>query len=251
MSLQKVTLTALSLVAAGCIGFAFAPMLAGAESAALDKAQVEKIVHDYIMNNPKVLLESVNGYQQKEMEDRMAKSSEDLKKNKDQLVNDSFSPVAGNPSGDVTIVEFFDYNCGYCKRAFAELQEVLNKDKNIRVVFKEFPILGPSSETAAKWALAASKQKKYFEFHKALMENKSPIDETLLEKLAQGAGMDVAQAKKDIDSPEVAQEIEKNRALASQLYISGTPAFVIGDDISRGAIPLAEMEKKISAARKK
>ena len=242
MSFQKLALSALSLAAIVCIGFA----PAHADEQALTKAQVEQVVHDYIMNNPKLIMDSVDDYQKKAMQ---ARSSEGLKKNKESLTKDTSSPEAGNPKGDVTVVEFFDYNCHFCKGAFPAVQSLLEKDKNVRIVFKEFPILGPTSETAAKWALAADKQKKYFEFHTAMMNNKEPISDDLLAKVAKGVGMDVDKAKADVASPEVVQQIAKNRALAGELDINGTPAFVIGDDISRGAIPEEEMALKISQVR--
>jgi len=172
-------------------------------------------------------------------------------KHRQTLLNDIDSPEAGNPDGDVTLVEFFDYNCGYCKKAFSAVQEVLEKDKKVRVVFKEFPILGPSSETAAKWALAAGKQKKYFEFHKKLMNNKSPIDDVLLEKIAKDIGMDVDQAKKDTGSADVLKQIEDNRSLASSLGLGGTPAFVIGEEVVPGMMFPEDFLKKIAEMRKK
>lgn len=213
----------------------------------LSKADIEKIVHDYILDNPQVILESVNEYQKKSTQ---ARQDNALEKNKDFLFKDNGDPEAGNPEGDVTIVEFFDYNCHFCKSAFADVQDLVKKDGKVRVVFKEFPILGPSSETAAKWALAAHKQKKYFEFHKALMGNKEPVNDTLLEKIATNVGMSVDQAKKDITGTEILLQIEKNRSLANQLGINGTPAFVIGKEIIPGGIPLEEMERKVAEQRK-
>ena len=130
------------------------------------------------------------------------------------------------------------------------MQSLIDKDKNVRVVFKEFPILGPSSETAARWALAAQKQKKYFEFHTAMMNNKEQINDELLARVAKNVGMDVDKAKEYVASPDAMIEITKNRTLAEQLDINGTPAFIIGDDISRGAIPEEAMEEKISEIRK-
>jgi protein-disulfide isomerase len=256
MSLQKNAFSALSLMAVvGCIGLAPAAQAADPASApaaattALTKEQIDQTIHDYIMNNPKLIMESVDNFQRKNMRDREAHASEDVKKNRDVLTKDASSPEAGDPKGDVTVVEFFDYNCHFCKGSFPAVQSLLDKDKKVRVVFKEFPILGPSSETAAKWALAADKQKKYFEFHKAMMDNKEQINDELLERVAKSVGMDVDKAKMDISSPDVAGQLAKNRALAEQLDINGTPAFIIGDDISRGAIPEDEMEQKITAIR--
>lgn len=273
MSLQKMTLSALSLTAVICLGLtpafaadgslAVAPdhvaaPVAGktlrkkavheAKAPALTKEEIQKIVHDYIMENPQVLMQSVEDYQRKVMAERQANASADIKKNKG-ILTDPNSPEAGNPHGDVTMVEFFDYNCHFCKGAFPAVQSLIQKDKNVHVVFKEFPILGPSSEEAAKWALAAQRQKKYYAFHTAMMENKEPIDESLLERVAKNVGMDVDKAKTDVASPEIMAELNKNRALAEQLDISGTPAFIIGDDISRGAIPEDTMEQKIKEIR--
>ncbi len=244
MSLQKIALSALSFAAAVCIGFA--PAQAADPAPVLTKEQVQQIVHDYIMDNPKLIMESVDAYQHKT---EAAHASEGLKKNKDILTKDSTSPEAGNPKGDVTIVEFFDYNCHFCKGAFPAVQSLLEKDKNIRVVFKEFPILGPSSEVASKWALAAQKQKKYYEFHAAMMNNKEQITDELLEKVAKGVGMDVSKARMDTSSPDVLAQLEKNRVLAGELDIQGTPAFIIGDNVSRGAVPEDIMEQQISDIR--
>lgn len=234
MKTSKIALPAVSLAVALCIGLS-APVLA---AEALTKDQVNAMIHDYIMSNPQVIEQSMNDYQKKQQEDRAA-----------QAATDPASPVAGNPKGDVTVVEFFDYNCHFCKGALPAVQGMIDKDKKVRVVFKEFPILAQSSETAAQWALAANKQHKYFEFHKAMMNNKERIDDELLEKVAKSVGMNVEQAKKDAASPEVADELAKTRALADQLQISGTPAFIIGGNINRGAIPEEEMEKQVAATR--
>jgi len=247
MSLQKIALSAVSLAAIAFIGLTSAQ--AATATPALTKAQVEQIVHDYIMNNPKVLMDSVAGYQQKMQADREAQAGEELKKNMSTIVKDVNSPEAGNAKGDVTVVEFFDYNCHFCKGAFPAVQGLIDKDKKVRVVFKEFPILGPSSQTAAQWALAANKQGKYFAFHAAMMNNKEQINDDLLQKVAKSVGMDIDKAKVDINSPEVATEIAKNRTLAEQLDINGTPAFIVGDQINRGAIPEDALEQEISEIR--
>ena len=212
----------------------------------MSKAEVEGIVHDYIMNNPKTILESVDEYQKKTVQLRQDAA---LAKNKDKLAGNDGTPEAGAPGGDATVVEFFDYNCGYCKKVFPEVKKLLEKDKKVRVIFRDFPILGPSSENAAKWALAAQKQKKYYAFHTAMMENRKPIDDDLLAETAKSVGMDAAQAKKDAEGTEILMQIEKNRLLANDLGITGTPAFIIGDTLAPGAISLEEMEKRIAAQR--
>lgn len=230
-----------------------APALAADAPAAaapkvLTQADVEKIVHDYIINNAEVILTSVDDYQKRSQRENQDAA---LKKNKEAVFNDADAPMLGNPKGDVTIVEFMDYNCHYCKQSFPTVMALIEKDKNIRFIMKDFPILGPSSETAAKWALAAQKQKKYFEFHKAMMEHKGPITDDGLEKAAKAAGMDVALGKKDSQSTDVMLQIEKNRNLAASLGLSGTPAFIVGDQIAFGAYSQEDMEKMIKDARTK
>ncbi len=215
---------------------------------ALTQADVEKIVHDYIISNPETILTAVDDYQKKSQRDNQDAA---LKKNKDAVYNDADAPTIGNPKGDVTIVEFMDYNCHYCKQSFPTVLSLMNKDKNLRFIMKDFPILGPTSETAAKWALAAQKQKKYFEFHKAMMENKGPVNDETLEKAARAAGLDIAQMKKDAGSTDVMMQIEKNRNLAASLGLSGTPAFIIGDQIAFGAYEQSDLEKMIADARSK
>lgn len=247
MSFKSLTLPGLVVA-----GLALAALLTSATGRAaepaLDKAAVEKIIHEYIMNNPTVIMDSVDQYQRKTARE---KSAEAIKSNTVYLFQDDDAPFLGKADGDVKIVEFFDYNCGYCKRVLPELQSLVDKDKNVKIVFKDFPILGPSSETSAKWALAAHKQKKYFPFHKIMMEHKGAISDELLQKAAKDAGLDVEKAKKDVESTDIMMQIEKNRALAGQLGISGTPAFVIGEDVIPGAIPVDEIQKLVEEARKK
>jgi protein-disulfide isomerase len=213
----------------------------------LTKAEVEKIIHEYIMSHPTDILDSVQQYQEKSMRE---KSQDAVKNNKDDLY-DTASPIAGNPKGDVTLVEFFDYNCGYCKKVTPDLDKLIEQDKNLRVMFKEFPILSPTSEMAAKWALAAHKQDKYYAFHEALMKNRTPLDEAVLEKIAKETGLDVEKLKKDAEGTDIMMQIEQNKSLAGNMDIRGTPAFVIGDEMAPGAIGLSEMKRMIEKARAK
>lgn len=214
---------------------------------ALSKTEIEQVIHDYIMAHPETIMESVDQFQKKAQESRFGDAVE---KNKDALFKDTASPEIGNPKGDVTVVEFFDYNCHYCKDALPQIKKMLEKDKNVRVIFKDFPILGPTSETASKWALAAHKQSKYFEFHKVLMENKQPISDEVLEKLAKDVGLDLDKAKKAVEGTDVLIQIEKNRSLATNMGLSGTPAFVIGTEIVPGGMPADVLLKKIADQRK-
>jgi protein-disulfide isomerase len=215
-------------------------------AAALSKVDVEKIVHDYIISHPMDILTAVQNYQETTARNHQMQT---VKTNRESIYNDVMTPTAGNEDGDVTIVEFFDYNCGYCKKVAPLVIQLIQEDKNVRVLFKDFPILGPSSETASQWALAAYKQKKYFEFFKAMMNNHSPINDTMLEQIAKDIGMDVAKGKSDAKSTDVMMQIERNRSLAANMEIHGTPAFIIGDDLAPGAVGLEEMKSMVAKAR--
>lgn len=241
----KNILPAVMLTAALTFGAA-APVAAA--DTALTKDAVEKIVHDYIMEHPDVILDAVNKFQQKTMEEKQ-KAAVDT--NREYLFRDERSPVIGNPDGDVTIVEFFDYNCGYCKRVLPAVQELIESDKGVKVIFKDIPILGPTSETAAKWALAAQKSNKYFEFHTALMNHKGPITDETLTKIATDLELDPARLKKEAETTDVLLQIERNRSLFTQMGLGGTPAFIIGDEVVPGAVGLDDMKALVAKSRAK
>ena len=173
----------------------------------------------------------------------------DIVGRQDELLNDPASPVGGNPDGDVTLVEFFDYQCPYCKTIFPSIQALLAEDRNLRYVFKEFPILGKASVFAARAALAAHRQGKYLEFHMAVMPAKGKLTEARVMRLAKTAGLDTDRLRRDMADGTIDDMIRRNLELASALNVNGTPAFVIGDKIVRGAIDLAALKKLISQAR--
>ncbi len=246
MSMKKIALSGLALSAmlVAAIAF-FGPTPARAGDAGLTEAQVKQIVHDYIVNHPKLIMDSVNNYR---FEAANEQAAEGVKKNKKELLSAN-SPEAGNPNGNVTVVEFFDYNCHFCKGSYPAVEALLKDDKNVRFVFKDFPILGPSSIEAAKWALAAQKQGKYFAFHTAMMYNREPITDDLLKSVAKQVGMDVDQAEKDAEAPSVMKQLEQNEELAQQLGISGTPSFVIGNKVDAGILSENQMETQIEEVR--
>lgn len=219
------------------------------EEASYDKGEIEKIVREFLLENPDVVVEAIQNYQLKERERQELAFADELKNSAGELYGDAESPFAGNPDGDVTVVEFFDYNCGYCKKAAQDVIKLIETDKNVKVVFKEFPILSESSRDAARWALAANKQGKYFDYHLALMTATGPKNEATLERLAEKVGLDVKQMKKDADSKEVRAQLEKTQALARKLGISGTPAFIIGDKLSPGYIRHDVMQKAVEDVR--
>jgi protein-disulfide isomerase len=167
----------------------------------------------------------------------------------DQIFFAEGSPVGGNPDGDVTLVEFFDYNCGYCKRVMPAVEAVAEADPNLRIVYKEFPILSEGSMIAARAALASRAQDLYEPFHEALMGFEGRIGESEVFAIAEGVGLDVEQLREDMGSDAVTAEIAANMDLARALQINGTPAFVVGDQVIPGAVPQAQLESAIAEAR--
>lgn len=233
---------------------AFAAVPAGAEEKSPSPAErkaIEGIVRDYIMNNPEVVIQSIQGLRAREEKAAQEKAKANMVKFRPDLQNDPASPVGFNQKGDVTIVEFFDYRCGYCKKVLPDVMKVLNDDKNIRYVFKEFPILGPDSITASKVALAAwnTDKGKYAAFHQAMMKAKGGLPESRVMRIAAETGYDVKALKKAMSDPRVEAQIKKNYALAQALNINGTPAFVIGNEIVRGAVDLATLKRLVAKAR--
>lgn len=217
-----------------------------APAAELSREQIEEIVHEYIVNHADVILKSVDDFQRKDMQKRQ---SDALKLNHEELFNNEKSPFIGNPEGDVTLIEFFDYNCHYCKEIFPELRDLAEKDKKLKIIFKDLPILGATSESSARWALAAHMQGKYFPFHQKLMEHRGPYKDGDFEDMAKGVGLDMAKAKKDIEGTEVLLQIERNRSLAGHMNFNGTPSFVINEQAFSGVPSKEELTRKIEEAR--
>lgn len=229
--------------------FMFASTVQAEES--LSKKQqeeVRKLVRDTIMANPEILVEAMEGLQARQEQARLEQQKNTLKHVRFET---DTTPLAGNLKGDITLVEFFDYQCGYCKRAFPGVMEVVNSDKNIRYVLKEFAILGPDSEIAARAALAANMQDKYMEFHTAMMTVRGRLNEDKIMKTAASIGLNVDKLKKDMQSEGVNVEIQSTRAIAQALGITGTPAFIIGDEVIPGAVPPAALKEVIARQRAK
>ncbi|MFP4098793.1 MAG: DsbA family protein [Alphaproteobacteria bacterium] len=212
------------------------------------KDELQEMFSDFINENPELIMESVRKFQE-DLAQRAAQSAQENVKTYQEYFASDDVPIAGNPEGDVTVVEFFDYNCGYCRKAFEDIMEILEEDKNIRVVFMEYPILSPTSQKMAEYALAAKQQDKYFEMHQALMEYRGAQNDAAYMKLAKNIGLDTEQLKKDMEGAEVSAAIAKVRMVAQSLDIRGTPGFVIGDDIYPGAIGVKAMRSAIESAR--
>ena len=216
------------------------------------KKAIESLIHDYLLANPEVLLQSVREYSQRQEMSEQEKVKQKLADLSDLLENSPGSPVAGNPKGSVTVIEFFDYRCGYCKKVFPTVQKLLKDDKDIRYVFKEFPILGPVSQIATRASLAMwlTDPTKYTSFHSAMMTSRGQLDEARIFKIAQEVGYDADEIRNKMNDPAVENEIATNMRLASELGISGTPAFIVGNHIVPGAVDLATLQQLVQAARK-
>lgn len=213
------------------------------------EARIKELVKDYILANPEIILEAVQTLRRKQEETASKQAREALKANREQLLQSKDLPIGGNPAGTVTIVEFFDYRCGYCKGVKPTLEQVLKADGKIRLIYREFPILGPASRVASAAALAAHKQGKYMAFHNALMGHASNVTEETIYALAKQTGIDVGKLKEDMSDPAIKDHLDRNHKLAEQLGIRGTPAFVIGDEIIPGAIGAEEFQQRVAAAR--
>ncbi|MSP52112.1 MAG: DsbA family protein [Alphaproteobacteria bacterium] len=213
--------------------------------------EVESLIRDYLKKNPGFVLELLNDAQRFQEDQETTGARAKLIGHSDSLYKDKNAPVGGNPKGDVTIVEFFDYKCPYCKRAVAPLTEFLAKDSKVRLVFKEFPILGPESVVAARAALAARKQGKYSDLHLALMDLKGALTEASVFATAETIGLDVKRLRDDMRSKEIDEMLAANRKLAQALGIKGTPGFVIGDNIVGGMMDQNALRQAVADARVK
>ena len=224
---------------------------AAAEDALSDaqRAAVEALIERYIAENPEKIVESVRAHNRRAEQAKRAEAEANLVAMRGAIFDDPNSPVAGNPDGDVTVVEFFDYRCGYCKRSLDVLMTALDEDPNLRVVFKEFPILSPQSRRAAQAALAAERQGGYLALHIALMGARGTFDDDRIFDIAREVGLDAERLAADMEAPEIGARLEEVAALAGALDIGGTPAFVIGGEILRGAIDLETMRRAIAEQR--
>jgi len=216
------------------------------------RTEIEKIIKDYLLAHPEVLQEAMAELEKKQQVAESEKARSAIKNHSEALFNSPRQVVLGNPQGDVTFVEFFDYNCGYCKRAFGDVAKLIEKEKQVRFILKELPILSKGSEEASRVALAAKMQGKYWEFHRAMLENQGQANEASALRVAEKVGVDMAKLKKDMASPQVQKEIDETRALATKLGIQGTPHFMVADRVIPGAPEnlLERMSSLVAEVRK-
>lgn len=242
-------------VAGVAVGLAFAGSAASASDAfsAQQKAGIEKIVHDYLIGNPEVIREAIDELKKKEDAAELAMREKALTDLGDKVGNSANQAVVGNPEGDVTLVEYFDYNCGYCKQSLASVSKLIEGDPKLRVVLKDFPILGPDSVEAAHVAVAARMQlprDKFWEFHKKLLSTRGHIGKAQAMAAAKEVGADMDRLEKDTNSPETEKALKEVAAQAEQLKFDGTPSWVVGKEAIVGGVPLAQLKTKIDNLRK-
>ena len=243
------------ITAAAVLAFVAGPATSAGSLTETQKKEVEAVIQDYLLKNPEIISKAIDALQarQREAEEKASKAA--LIANRSQLFKDATSPVGGNPNGDITVIEFFDYRCGVCKRVHPIVARLIKDDPNIRRVYKEWPILGPDSVLAARAALASRKQGKYFVFHNAMMEalisGKAEGVAASIMTIAKRVGLDTTQLTRDMGSPEINGILQRNFALAEALKLNGTPSFVIEDTLLKGGRDLPTMRKLVADARAK
>jgi len=241
-------LAALLCLAAGMVSLAAA---AAADNFTPQQRQaIEGVVKGYLAQHPEVILDALQAADAKQGAVHGTPGSA-IAVHRREIFDDPATPIGGNPQGRVSLVEFFDYRCPYCKQVEPALDSLLRGDHDLRMVYKEFPVLGPASVTAARAALAAQKQDKFAAFHRAMMALKGQIDDAAVFAVAASVGLDVPRLKRDMRDSAIDQQLKANFALADALGIDGTPGFVIGDQVVPGAIGLDDLKQLIAATRKR
>lgn len=219
---------------------------------AQDKTAFEAAVRAYLLDNPEVIVEALETFQERQRAEAEARARDAIATRQDDIERDGYSYVGGNPEGDVTLVEFVDYNCGFCKRVHADVQAVVADDPNLRYVVKEFPILAPSSITAARAVLASiqmADNAAYETLHDALMAHRGSLTDEQVRGYAEAAGLDWAALSDVMRSDQISDAIAETRSLAEALNISGTPAFIIGGELIPGAVPQSTLQEAVARAR--
>jgi protein-disulfide isomerase len=217
------------------------------------RGEIEKIIRDYLVKNPEILKEVAGALEKQQQQADAAKAKQAIKQHAAVLFNSPRQVTLGNPKGDVTMVEFFDYNCGYCKRALADMLTLMKGDPKLRVVLKEFPVLGEGSVQAAQIAAAATLQdksgKKYLEFHRKLLNGRGQVTRATALAAAKEAGFDVGRIERDAGGAEVRKTLEESFMLADALGLNGTPSYVIGSNVVIGAVGQEKLKEAINQAR--
>jgi protein-disulfide isomerase len=236
----------------GALTLAPAAMAQNAVFNEQQKQAIGQIVKDYLMKNPEVLTEVIAELEKRQAEAQQASQASAVKETQQSLLNAPHSYVVGNPSGDITLVEFFDYNCGYCKKSLADVQTLLKSDPKLRVVLKDFPVLGPDSVEASRVALAVKNQlqgQKLLDYHVKVMDSRGRVNGERAMAVAKDMGVDMGRLQKDVESAEIRNALQENMALGDKLSLSGTPAFIVGETVIPGAVGLEPLKQLVDNVR--
>jgi protein-disulfide isomerase len=243
----------LALIGAALLALCLPQSLRAAEFSAPQRSEIEKIVHDYLVAHPEVLQEAMAELEKRQVAAENQKHQTAVKQHAAALFSSPNQVTLGNPKGNVTFVEFFDYNCGYCKRAMGDMLTLMKGDPKLKVVLKEFPVLGQGSVEAAQVAIAVHLQdptgKKYFEFHQKLLGSRGQANKAAALAVAKSIGLDMTRLEKDMAGPEVKATLQESFKLAEALGMNGTPSYVIGDSVVVGAVGLEALQAKINTTR--
>lgn len=242
------------LVLSGVLGLL--PVLTNAETPATATSDpafqraVEQVVEQYLRSHPEVIEQSLLILQAERKEEERERVRSLIATKQTELLNDPHSPVSGNLEGDVTVVEFFDYRCGYCKQVAGTVTQLQHDDPNVKVVYKDYPILGEASVLAARAALASKAQGKHLAFHEALLATEEELTQETILAMATAVGLDTEKLHRDMESPSIQTTIERNQALARELGINGTPGFIVGTELVPGAIDLKDLKNLVQQVRR-
>ena len=231
------------LVGVAAAGLAGAGLAAGSTGGTTDKAAIEKIVRDYILEHPEIIPEAMTRLQNREV-------TQLLESNRKEIETPFASAAAGNPKGDVSVVVFFDYACPYCRQGHADVQKIAAGDSNVRIVYRDFPVLSPASDEAAMASLSAAQQGKYQQFHDAMFESPGKVAHERTIAIVRTAGLDEMRTARDLAAPALKAEVKKNLELGRALGLTGTPSYVIGNRILSGAVGYDKLKEAIAEARK-
>ena len=240
------------MISVSCAGMFSSPAFGQSTSPTVDpvwRQSVEQVIESYIRSHPEMVEQALQALEVKRQEEEKVRIKQAVVMHQSELLHDPASPVSGDPAGEVTVVEFFDYRCGFCQRAAGSVTQLQKDDARVRIVYKDFPILGADSVQAAKAALASRAQGRHQAFHEALLAAKGDLTKEQILQIASDVGLDTKKLAADMDNPEWLTIIERNRALASDLGITGTPAFVVGNELVPGAIDLTTLKDLIARAR--
>ncbi|MCC0003746.1 MAG: DsbA family protein [Methylobacteriaceae bacterium] len=244
------TTAALALLAGA---FAAAPAARAQQFNDAQRSEIGKIVHDYLINNPEVLREAFSELERRHKAEEAQQRETAIESVKKQIFDSKYQVVVGNPDGKVTLVEFFDYNCGYCKKALSDLSRLAKENPDLRIVLRDFPVLGQGSVEAAQVAMAVAKQiqgDKFWTFHQKLLGGRGQAGKEQALAAARESGVDMARLEKDMKSPDIHAGYGEVMQIADKLALTGTPSWVVGKEVIVGAVGYAELNNKIANYRK-